>query len=86
MMMVTLHEPDFRSLKVTVLQTADRGIILFFLVPIISEDQPNVNWLFGADGEYRTHDLFLTKEVRYHCATSAIWYPYSDSNRENFSF
>ena len=43
MMMVTLHEPDFRSLEVTVLQTADRGIILFFLVPIIYEDQPIVN-------------------------------------------
>ena len=34
MMMVTLHEPDFRSLEVTVLQTADRGIILCFLSPL----------------------------------------------------
>ena len=25
----------------------------------------------GADGEIRTHDLFLTKEVHYHCVTSA---------------
>ena len=33
---------------------------------------PNwINWVNGADGENRTHDLSLTKGLRYHYATTA---------------
>lgn len=31
--------------------------------------------LTGAEGEDRTHDLFLTKKLHFHCATSALLVP-----------
>lgn|GEM_PF-2434143 len=41
---------------------------MIYLQPYHREIKQNVS---GAVGENRTHDLFITNEVHYHCATTA---------------
>ncbi len=70
--MVTLHEPDFRSLEVTVLQTADRGIILLISCPHYIQRPTNCQLAIWCSSTESNCRLILTMDSLYHLTTRAL--------------
>lgn len=82
MMMVTLHEPDFRSLEVTVLQTADRGIILLISCPHYIQRPTNCQLAIWCSSTESNCRLILTMDSLYHLTTRALVPPLWFEQRE----